>query len=1048
MDRADTECEVRPTGVRLRFRHPQALRAAGLAAAVTALVFAVACAWLGIFPFGDRGLSWADGPIQYVGYFGWLHRVLTGEANLEYSFAGALGAEMFPVFAYYLSSPFSLLAAFFDVGDALRLVSVLQPLKLMCASATCAYYLTRRFTLGLPATLALAVSYALAPWMLIDGSCIMWLDGIYLLPVICLGIWKLVRGEAPTTLYLGIGLSVVFNWYAGYMCCAFAVLMFLVELAAGWRPRPAGREGDATKLGVAAHRAVASGDGPAEGTVTGTATGADRAKEGQQTSPARETVGSTADAAAGAPSLLRLCLRFACALGLGAALGAVMLVPTMRFMAANPVLAESSGLSFILSTPIADWVLMDPAELLASLALDGPGFAALGNVFVELSVLPASAVPCLLLAGLCALPLDRARLREKLAWFVGTLCLLACMALLPLNLALTGFSLTESYHPRFMFLIFMALVHCAALALTGAGPSAEGDEPVPEGTDEGLTQAVANEGPDHAAKGATEPRQASKLPVTTPKTTAVWVPSRAWARTAVSGAAGAAVILLLPIVFYPELVVSLPARIGELACAAALLALLACGVSARAKLPSRVGATATVVAALVVALPCLDFSSQLSLSARDAYFSAIGDTLTSGTDEGFFRAESCDLGSVAAGLDTLTENATTSDHLAMGVNGLAFYSSTSYPAVGKLLGKMGYCYTPSARNMTWYRAPLAATDALFGLRSVLAPYAPAGMRQVEELDLPAPYGPGWAVYGSDRALPLGFGVAGAEAAINWDEMSWWNWDAFKNQSALFASLVGHEVELYTEGGEEAVVPLDDALSDRPVKSAHWLVTAPADGPLYLAQYTPPGAAVMLAADGVPLETTGTWAFGTNVVYLGEHAAGDLVELSCTVVPSYDAQLVAGAGELEYNLVATEARFAAATLDLDALDGALDELRARPFEASRVRDGLVEGRYRSDGEGKLLFTIPYDVGWRIEVDGVPTEAESLDGLIALELAEGEHKISLRYLTPGLRLGMAGTAASLAAFCIWQLIVRRSQPHERRHPRARPRLRQQPSRRAGA
>ena len=71
----------------------------------------------GTFPFGDHPFVARDGVFQYVGLHGWYHQVLTGQDNLFYSFAKGLGGGTFPLFAYYLSSPVSLLAAFVQPKD-------------------------------------------------------------------------------------------------------------------------------------------------------------------------------------------------------------------------------------------------------------------------------------------------------------------------------------------------------------------------------------------------------------------------------------------------------------------------------------------------------------------------------------------------------------------------------------------------------------------------------------------------------------------------------------------------------------------------------------------------------------------------------------------------------------------------------------------------------------------------------------------------------------------------------------------------------------------
>lgn len=71
---------------------------------------------------------------------------------------------------------------------------------------------------------------------------------------------------------------------------------------------------------------------------------------------------------------------------------------------------------------------------------------------------------------------------------------------------------------------------------------------------------------------------------------------------------------------------------------------------------------------------------------------------------------------------------------------------------------------------------------------------------------------------------------------------------------------------------------------------------------------------------------------------------------------------------------------------------------------------------------LILSIPYDPGFRILVDGVPTEARLFeDMMIAIPLTSGTHTISLSYYPQGMTAGILITLFSVAIFiaiCIWE------------------------------
>lgn len=61
---------------------------------------------------------------------------------------------------------------------------------------------------------------------------------------------------------------------------------------------------------------------------------------------------------------------------------------------------------------------------------------------------------------------------------------------------------------------------------------------------------------------------------------------------------------------------------------------------------------------------------------------------------------------------------------------------------------------------------------------------------------------------------------------------------------------------------------------------------------------------------------------------------------------------------------------------------------------------------------LMVSVPYDKGWHVTVDGhsAPT-TKVMDGLLAVKLATGDHRVALHYRPQGLMLGLVGTLIGL-------------------------------------
>lgn len=189
--------------------------------------------WISAFaPFGENHLALMDAKIQYLDFFSYFKDVLAGDNDISYTFGKTLGGNNIAVFSYYLSSPFNLLVVFFDKTELLTFFDILVALKLGTAAVTFSCFLRGRFQDRLKdrIVILLSVCYALSQYNIAQSSNIMWLDGVYLLPLILLGVYKLVRYKKMLLLSVSVGLSVIFNWYTGGINCLFSVLWFLFEL--------------------------------------------------------------------------------------------------------------------------------------------------------------------------------------------------------------------------------------------------------------------------------------------------------------------------------------------------------------------------------------------------------------------------------------------------------------------------------------------------------------------------------------------------------------------------------------------------------------------------------------------------------------------------------------------------------------------------------------------------------------------------------------------------------------------------------------------------
>ena len=95
-----------------------------------------------------------------------------------------------------------------------------------------------------------------------------------------------------------------------------------------------------------------------------------------------------------------------------------------------------------------------------------------------------------------------------------------------------------------------------------------------------------------------------------------------------------------------------------------------------------------------------------------------------------------------------------------------------------------------------------------------------------------------------------------------------------------------------------------------------------------------------------------------------------------------------------------------------------------FLIREASDGRLRGTARAGKEGGILFfSIPYDEGWHVTVDGRPAETCCIgQAFLGVELEEGDHDVSLKYTPPGFRSGALISILSLLIFLGWLIMYK--------------------------
>ena len=180
-------------------------------------------------PFGDHSLLTIDFFHQYGPMLGELFDRIKNGSSLIYSFSMGMGQPFFLNFFNYLSSPFNIVIFLFKRSDLLMSYSFIVAIKVIFSSINMAIlfnYKFKRKYIFIP----LCILYAFNAYFVAYYWNIMWLDGLVFLPLIILGIEKLIKENKCLLYCLSLAITLYSNFFMGYMICIFSVLYFIAFL--------------------------------------------------------------------------------------------------------------------------------------------------------------------------------------------------------------------------------------------------------------------------------------------------------------------------------------------------------------------------------------------------------------------------------------------------------------------------------------------------------------------------------------------------------------------------------------------------------------------------------------------------------------------------------------------------------------------------------------------------------------------------------------------------------------------------------------------------
>ena len=180
-----------------------------------------------IIPFGDRTIYRMDLYHQYGPLFTELYDRLVSGESLIYSWNTGLGSSFLGNFYNYLSSPIAFIVLLFGHKNTFEAVAAMIAIKCVLSSMSMANYLKKSQNMNSLYSSAFGVLYAFCGYFIAYYWNVMWIDAMYLLPFIILGIEQIINSGKTRTYFISLILAIFSNYYIGFMLCIFSCIYFI-----------------------------------------------------------------------------------------------------------------------------------------------------------------------------------------------------------------------------------------------------------------------------------------------------------------------------------------------------------------------------------------------------------------------------------------------------------------------------------------------------------------------------------------------------------------------------------------------------------------------------------------------------------------------------------------------------------------------------------------------------------------------------------------------------------------------------------------------------
>ncbi len=182
-----------------------------------------------IYPFGKYSILKSDLYNQYINFLCYLREIILNGKSIAISWNLGLANNFYTTLAYYLMSPLNILVVFFEPAKMDLFVEIITGIKIILMANFMMLFLEKSYNYKSKETIIFGLIYAFSSYVICYSFHIMWLDCVYMLPIILLFVDKFLENGKILPIVLSLSYAILTNYYIGYIVAFFAGIYFFAK---------------------------------------------------------------------------------------------------------------------------------------------------------------------------------------------------------------------------------------------------------------------------------------------------------------------------------------------------------------------------------------------------------------------------------------------------------------------------------------------------------------------------------------------------------------------------------------------------------------------------------------------------------------------------------------------------------------------------------------------------------------------------------------------------------------------------------------------------